>query len=46
MTPPFRPANDPCPPSTTVLLVASFVAVALLAYVGWACVMLGVLLWH
>jgi len=42
----FRPANDPRPPSTTGLLVVSFVTVALLAYAGAVCVVLGVLIWR
>jgi hypothetical protein len=46
MPPPFRPANDPHPPSATALLVVSFLAVALLAYAGWMCVVLSVLMWH
>jgi len=46
MPPPFHPANDPCPPSATGLLVVSFLAVALLAYAGAVCVVLGVLIWH
>ena len=46
MPPPFRPANDPHPPSTTGLLVVFFVTVALLAYAGAVCVVLGVLKWH
>jgi hypothetical protein len=28
------------------LLLVSFVMVALLAYAGWVCVVLGVLMWH
>ena len=43
---PIWSANDPCPPSATGLLVVSFVTVALLAYAGWVCVVLGVLMWH
>jgi hypothetical protein len=46
MPPPFRPANDAHPPSTTGVLVVSFLAVALLAYAGWVWVVLGVLMWH
>jgi len=46
MPPPFRPANDACPPSTSALLVVACVAVALLASAGWVWVVLGVLVWH
>jgi len=46
MPQPFRPANDPRPPSTTGLLVVSCVTVALCAYAGAVCVVLGVLMWH